>query len=119
VKYLIMIYSNPASRAAWETMSDDERRELGRGHARLGTELAEAGVLVASEGLPDPGEGVRLPAVAGALPSDGPFAEAKEYLAGFYLVECTDLDEAVAIAARVPDAKTNTVEVRPAMELFG
>jgi len=117
VKYLIMIYSNPASRAAWQTLSDDERRELGRGHARLGTELAEAGVLIAGEGLADVSEGVRLPP-AGQLPSDGPFAEAKEYLAGFYLVECADLDEALAIAARTPDARTGTVEVRPAIPLM-
>ena len=48
--------------------------------------------------------------------TDGPFAEVKEHLAGFYLVECADMDEAVGIAARVPDASFNHVQVRPVFD---
>ncbi len=51
--------------------------------------------------------------------ADGPFAEAKELLAGFYLVECESLDRAVQIAARVPEATLGLVEVRPVMSLAG
>jgi hypothetical protein len=69
---------------------------------------------VASEGLPDPSHGARVSVRDGrTIASDGPFAEVKEYLAGFYLVDCDSLDEAVALAARVPDALTGEVEVRP------
>jgi hypothetical protein len=49
--------------------------------------------------------------------TDGPFAEVKEHLAGFYLVECADIDEAIGIAARVPDAQFNHVEVRPVFDM--
>jgi hypothetical protein len=114
VKYLILIYSNPKSRAVWEEMTEAQRMDFGRGHYALSDELAESGVLVASEGLPDPSHGTRVSVRDGrTIASDGPFAEVKEYLAGFYLVDCDTLDEAVAIAARVPDALRGEVEVRP------
>jgi hypothetical protein len=53
------------------------------------------------------------------LITDGPFAETREHLCGYYLVECPDLEEALAIASRCPLAATGTVEVRPIMELPG
>jgi hypothetical protein len=53
------------------------------------------------------------------LVTDGPFAETREYLGGYYLVDARDLDEAIAIAARIPGAKFGTVEVRPVIELGG
>jgi hypothetical protein len=114
VKYLILIHSNPKSRAVWEEMTDAQRMDFGRGHYALADELAESGVLVASEGLPDPSHSTRVSVRDGrTIASDGPFAEVKEYLAGFYLVDCDTLDEAVAVAARVPDAIRGEVEVRP------
>ena len=51
--------------------------------------------------------------------TDGPFAETKEHLAGFYLVDAKDLDEAIGIAARIPGAKVGTVEIRPVIEMPG
>ncbi len=48
--------------------------------------------------------------------SDGPFAETKEQMAGFYLVECEDLDQAIEVASRIPAAKNGTIEVRPLWE---
>ena len=51
------------------------------------------------------------------LTSDGPFAEAKELLAGFFLLECEDMERAVEVAARVPEAELDLVEVRPVLEL--
>ena len=114
MKYLILIYSNPKSRAVWEEMTEAQRMDFGRGHYALSDELAESGVLVASEGLPDPSHGTRVSVRDGrTIASDGPFAEVKEYLAGFYLIDCDTLDEAVAVAARVPDAIRGEVEVRP------
>jgi hypothetical protein len=141
VKYLIVIHSNPRSRAVWETLSDEQRMDLGVGHLKLTEELAASGELVVSEGLADPslakwvsvrdGEtiakngsrpmggltatGEEVTAVA----SDGPFAEVKEYLAGFYLVECDSLERAIAWAAKVPDATYGEVEVRPVLDMSG
>jgi hypothetical protein len=118
MRYLILIHSNPASREVWERLTDDERMELGRAHLALAKELADAGVLVASEGLPDPSTSRRVSVRDGrVVTSDGPYAEAKEYLAGFYLVECASFDDAVGYAAKVPDAAYGEVEVRPVYDL--
>jgi hypothetical protein len=51
------------------------------------------------------------------LTTDGPFAETREVLGGFYLVDCKDLDRAIELASRIPDARTGCVEIRPIMEL--
>jgi hypothetical protein len=118
VKYLILIHSNPASRALWEKLSDTQRMEFGRSHFALSEALAESGELVVSEGLADPELAKRVSVREGqTLTTDGPFAEVKEYLAGFLLVECENMEEAVAIAARVPDAATGAVEVRPVFDM--
>ena len=118
MKYLIMIQSNPASRALWETMSDEQRWAFGRAHIDLHDRLQESGDLIASEGLADPELAKRVSVRGGdTLTSDGPFAEVKEYLAGFYLVECENIAAAVRLAAQVPDALTGSVEVRPVFDL--
>ena len=120
MKYLILIQSNPRSLAAWEKMSDDERMRFGRDHLRLSEQMAEAGVHVASEGLADPGL-ARWVSVRGGetIASDGPFAEVKEHLAGFYLIDCPTIEEAIAWAAKVPDATYTEVEVRPVLDMSG
>src|ERR1700712_513743 len=118
MKYLILIQSNPASRALWETMADEQRWAFGRAHIDLHDQLLESGELVASEGLADPELAKRVSVRHGDIQaSDGPFAEVKEYLAGFYLVECENIEAAVELAARVPDALTGSVEVRPVFDL--
>lgn len=118
MKYLILIHSNPASRAAWDELSDKQQTEFGRGHMTLSKELGASGVLLASEGLQDPSTAKRVSVRDGrTLTSDGPFAEVKEHLAGFYLVECDSIDDAVELAARVPDAAFGEVEVRPIFDV--
>lgn len=118
MKYLILIHSNPHSLAVWETLTEEQRTEFGRGHLNLTKQLAESGELVASAGLTDPSEGKRVSVRDGkTMTSDGPFAEVKEHLAGVYLVECESVEHAVEIAARVPDAWTGAVEVRPVYDL--
>ena len=81
-------------------------------------ELVKAGVMLAGEGLHPTSQGARIHFSGDKRTVvDGPFTEAKEYLGGFYLVEADDLDEAVALAARVPAARTGgAVEVRPIVE---
>ncbi len=120
MKYMILIHSNEQSLALWDTLTDEQRADLGRGHMKLTEELAEAGELVASEGLADPAL-ARWVAVRGGetITSDGPFAESKEHLAGFYLIDCDSLDRAVEWAAKVPDAHLREVEVRPVLDMSG
>jgi hypothetical protein len=120
VKYLIMIQSNEHSRAAWETWTAEQQMEFGRAHYALGDELAAAGLLVAAEGLTDPSLSTTVQVRDGqTLTTDGPFAESKEYLAGFYLVDVERLEDAVEIAARLPDAAITSVEIRPAFDPHG
>jgi hypothetical protein len=114
MKFLIMVQSNPTSLAHWDTMTDEAKEEFGRAHYALTDELLESGQLVSSEGLAPVETATQVTVRDGSIiTSDGPFAEVKEHLAGFYLVECADLDEAIGIAARVPDAAFNHVQVRP------
>lgn len=120
MRYMILIYSNPAFLEVWEGLSDDQRMELGQGHAALTEALAESGELIVSEGLADPALAKRVSVREGAtMTSDGPFAEVKEHLAGFYLVECDSIERALEHAARVPDAAFGEVEVRPVLDMSG
>ena len=117
MKYLIMVQSNPTSLAHWDTLTDQEKEQFGRAHYALTDALLDSGHLIASEGLA-PVESAKQVRVRDGVvvATDGPFAEVKEHLAGFYLVECADMDEAVGIAARVPDAAFNHVQVRPVFD---
>jgi hypothetical protein len=117
MKYLIMVHSNPRSLAHWETLSDEQRMAFARAHYALHDSLLDSGELITSEGLADVATAKRVTVRDGEIvATDGPFAEVKEHLAGFYLVEVAGMDEAVAIAARIPDAAFNDVEVRPVFD---
>jgi hypothetical protein len=115
---MILIQSNPHFVERWQALPKEQRERFGSDHLALAAELAESGELVVSEGLADPALAKRI-TVAGdqTMVSDGPFAEAKEHLAGFLLVDCDGEDRALAIAARVPDAVWGLVEVRPVLDL--
>jgi hypothetical protein len=116
MKYVILIYRNPQSRAVWESLSEQQQARGLRLYAELNQELAASGELVAAEALADESLAKRVTADdGGPLVTDGPFAEAKEELAGIYVVECDDADRALAIAARIPEARLGLVEVRPTM----
>ena len=118
VKYLILIYSNPASREIWEGFSDDQRAEGFRYYAALADQLAASGELIVTEALADPSLTRRVSVRDGqAVTTDGPYAEAKELLAGFFLLDCESLDRAVEIAARLPEAELGLIEVRPVRDL--
>ena len=118
MKYMILLQSNPQFLERWEALPNEQRERFGRDHRALSAELADTGELVAVEALADPALAKRV-AVAGGrtMISDGPFAEAKEHLAGFLLVDCESEDRALAIAARVPDAIWGLVEVRPVLDV--
>jgi hypothetical protein len=86
--------------------------------AACGAGLRESGVLVAAEAL-EPVETATTVRIRNGKVSvtDGPFAETKEQLAGFYLIDARDLNEAIQVAAKIPPAREGSVEVRPVREL--
>ncbi|MCL4131246.1 UNVERIFIED_CONTAM: hypothetical protein GTU68_010758 [Idotea baltica] len=84
------------------------------GYMGFGEEAGAAGVLVAGEALEPTSSATSVQVRDGdVITTDGPFAETKEQLGGFYIVECDTLDEAVKWAAKIPHAATGTIEVRP------
>ena len=120
MKYLILIYSNPESRAIWDRLSADQRAGGLSAYAALNEDLTASGEMVVAEALADPSMAKRVSLHDGQpMTTDGPFAEVKELVAGFYVVDCESIERAVEIAARVPEADLGLVEVRPCMDLSG
>ena len=120
MKYLILIYGNPESRAVWESFTDAQKAEGFAYYAGLADDLAASGELIVTEALADASQTKRVIVSEGrTVTTDGPFAEAKEQLAGFFLLECESIDRAVEVAARMPEAEYGLVEVRPVLELGG
>jgi hypothetical protein len=118
VKYLILIYSNPESRAAWNGFSPAERAEGMRAHFQLNKDLTASGEMIVAEALVEPSQAKRVVVRDGqTMATDGPFAEVKEHLAGFYLIECESIDRAVERAGQLPEADLGLVEVRPVADL--
>jgi hypothetical protein len=117
VKYLIMIYTNTEARRAWQAYSDADKKAGLDLYAALNADLVKSGEMIVSESLADPAEGKRVVVRDGQLSTtDGPFAEVKEHLAGFYLVDCDSMDRAIEHAARIPEAAAaGFVEVRPVL----
>ena len=108
MKYLCLVYLESEK---MRTVPDTECMACGDG-------LRDRGVLVAAEAL-QPVETATTVRVRGgrATITDGPFAETKEQLAGFYLVDARNLDEALEIAVKIPPAREGSVEVRPVRQL--
>ena len=108
MKYLCLVYLEAAKMRA---VPDTECMACGNG-------LRESGLLVAAEAL-QPVETATTVRVRGgrATITDGPFAETKEQLAGFYLIDAKNLDEALEVAAKIPPAREGSIEVRPVRQL--
>jgi len=120
VKYMILISHNPASQQVWESFTAAQRAEGWNYYASLNEDLNASGEMIISEALADPSLARRVRVAEGrVMTTDGPFAEAKEHLAGFFLVDCESMDRAVEIAGRVPEAAFGLVEVRPVLQLGG
>ncbi|MFE0021754.1 YciI family protein [Amycolatopsis sp. NPDC059021] len=120
MKYVVLIYGNPESRTAWEGMSEEQRAAGLAYYQRLNDDLDASGERIVSERLAGVSLTKQVSVRSGeTIATDGPFAEVKEFLAGFYLLECESLDRAIEIAARIPEAQFSTVEVRPVMGLYG
>ena len=106
MKYLFLIRGDTEAEAA---MTPDERRAIVAEHMRYGAMLRERGAHVLGEALT--GEAVVVQPGERPLVTDGPFAETKEGVGGFYVVECTSRDEALELAGKVPLSPSVAVEV--------
>ncbi len=111
MKYVFLLYDDEY---AWDTMEDAKRNEIFGAYMAYTDALKKSGVHISGEPLTHSREGKRVR--AGGV-QDGPFADGKEQLGGFYLVEVKDLDEALEWAARCPCASFGHVEVRPIWDI--
>jgi hypothetical protein len=113
VKYLLMIYMNES---LFESLTDEERNAVFAGHNEFIPRIQESGEFVGTAGLVNPTQSKTVRVRDGVTTAtDGPYIETKEYLAGYYAIDCESLDRAIELAAMIPDAALTAIEVRPVM----
>jgi hypothetical protein len=117
MKYMLLIYDNAQSRA---TFLGEQGEELMAEIDAIMQELTESGELVGGDALADPSNTKTIRPVDGVPAiTDGPFAEAKEHLGGYLIVDCESVERAAEIARRWPSARFTPLEVRPLMDTSG
>jgi hypothetical protein len=111
VQYLLLIYDDES---VWSTMPEDDRDRLYAEYGSFTEELRDSGALVGANQLRSTTTATTVQVRDGeTLTTDGPFAETKERLGGYYLIEAESLDEAIEWAAKIPTARSGSIEVRP------
>ena len=115
MRYLLMIAEDESQ---VQTATAEQGAAMMNDYAEFGKTMAERGVLQGGERLRFTTDATTVRVRNGeVLTTDGPFAETKEQLGGYYVVDCKDLDEAIEIAAKIPGARLGTIEVRPIWEM--
>jgi hypothetical protein len=113
MQYLLAIYR---SEAELGKLSQADRKQMMADYGAFTQSIIQSGHFKAGDGLQPSTTATSVRVRDGKiLTTDGPFAETREQLGGYYLVEAKDLDTAIGIAARIPGAKTGSIEVRPVM----
>ena len=111
MKYLLLIYENEA---AFGGLPEAEQGRIFEEYMEFTRHIQKSGNRLGGEALQPTSTATTVRVKDGkTLTTDGPFAETREQLGGFYLVEAKDLDEAIALAAKIPGARTGSIEVRP------
>ena len=114
MRYMLLIYGEE------NALDETEREQCYRESAQLAHQLAAAGQFLATATLHPTSTATSVRVREGKrLVTDGPFAETREQLGGYFLIEARDLDEAIAIAGRIPMARQGTVEIRPVVHIAG
>jgi hypothetical protein len=114
MQYMLLIYMEE------NAMSDTEREHCYAESAQLAQQLHASGQYLATAPLHPVATATSVRVRDGKrLVTDGPFAETREQLGGFFLINARDLDEAIGIAARIPGVRVGTVEIRPVIEVTG
>ncbi|MEU4427293.1 YciI family protein [Actinoplanes sp. NPDC024001] len=115
MRFLISLHINPA---VLEALTDEERAAIGDGHGTFIESIKQSGELITTLALVDPSQAAVV-SVRNEQPvvTDGPFLEAKEFLGGFYLIDCESRERAIELAAQIPDTRIPGlgVEVRQVM----
>src|ERR687889_1247054 len=115
MRYALLIY---ASEQDWANQSEEEAQAVNQEYMAFTKDIIDRGLMKGGEALQATATATTVRVRDGeTLTTDGPFAETKEQLGGFYLVDCKDLDEAIEVAARIPDVRRGSIEVRPIMEV--
>jgi hypothetical protein len=115
MQFLISLYINPA---VLDALTDEEKAAIGAGHGAFIEELKKSGELLTTQALVDPSQAAVVTVRNGQpVVTDGPFLESKEFLGGFYLVDCEHRERAIELAAQIPDSAIPGlgVEVRQVM----
>ena len=114
MQYLLLIYTDESQEA---NTSQADMENLMDAYNKFTDEVRRRDAMVAAEALQPTSTATTIRVRDGkTLTTDGPFAETKEQLGGFYLVNCRDLDEAIELAAMIPGAKNGSIEVRPVVD---
>jgi hypothetical protein len=115
MKYLLLICGEEK---AWATMPDADRQQLMAEFRQFTRDIQSSGQYVGGSQLQPSTAATSVRVRDGKrLVTDGPFAETREQLGGYYIVDVRNLDEAIALAARIPSVRTGTIEVRPLIEM--
>lgn len=115
VKYLILMQVDPT---VLENLTSDQQSQLRSGHQEFIKATKESGEFLATHALADPAQSVTIRATGGTPePTDGPYAESKEYMGGYYLIDVESKERAIELATQIPDAFIDglALEVRPVM----
>jgi hypothetical protein len=114
MKYLLAIYANETE---WNELGDAGRQAMYEEYAAVSEELGRRGMMIDGAELRPTSAATTVRIREGrALVTDGPFAETKEQLGGYFVVECESLDEAIEAAGKLPTARHGSIEVRPLVE---
>jgi hypothetical protein len=115
MRYIALIYSQEMDPSA--PPSEEEMQAIMEAYTAFTTEARESGAMLAGDALEASSTATCVRVEGGdKIVTDGPFAETKEQLGGFYIFDCKNLDEAIEWAAKIPGANHGTIEVRPIME---
>ena len=115
MKYMLLIYDEEQ---AWAKLSEAERQQIYGEYGQFSQQIKSSGQYVTGAQLQPISAATSVRVRNGKrLLTDGPFAETREQLGGYYLVDAKDLDEALGVAARIPSARLGTIEVRPLVEM--
>ena len=115
MEYMLLIYEDET---ILQKMTESERKSLFAAYGEYTQALEAAGVMRAGAPLQPIATSTTVRVRDGkTLPTDGPFAETREQLGGYYLVDCENLDQALEWAARIPAARFGSIEVRPVMPM--
>jgi hypothetical protein len=114
MKYILLIHDDEQ---AWGKLSEAERGQIYSEYGQFGQQIKASGQYIGGSQLQPTSTATSVRVRNGKrVVTDGPFAETREQLGGYYLIEAKDLDDAISVAARIPSARMGTIEVRPLVE---